>query len=158
MTHSLLIKKFWPSVILATGVMLCHGPAFAQTVSLDSALTAATQWAMLADANQAERMWTASGAVMQKSITKEDWTKYLANLRNDLGSLNGREWAEIVRVGQPANLPKGEYVNVVFSSRFANSPTGEAVSLMLSGGHWVPVGYVVRKIQPAVPNAAVPAK
>ena len=158
MTQSLPIKKFWPSVVLAVGVMLCNGQAYAQTVSLDAAVSAATQWAMLADANQADRMWVASGAVMQKSITKEDWTKYLTNLRNDLGSLNGREWAEIVRVGQPANLPKGEYVNVVFSSRFANSPTGEAVSLMLSGGHWVPVGYVVRKIQPAVPSVVVPPK
>lgn len=157
MTQSLSFKQFGAASVFAISAMLGSGHAYAQTVSLDAAVTAAAQWATLADANQAERMWTASGAVMQKSISKEEWAKYVANLRNDLGSLDGREWAQVVRLGQPANLPKGEYVNVVFSSRFANAPTAEAVSLVQTGGRWVPVGYVVHKIQPASAAAPAPA-
>ncbi|MEB0013515.1 DUF4019 domain-containing protein [Glaciimonas sp. Gout2] len=154
MNQSLASKQYCAYVLLAVGVMVCNGNAYAQTLSLDGAVAAASQWATLADANQAERMWTASGPVMQKSINKEDWAKYLTNLRNDLGSLNGREWAEVVRVGQPTNLPKGDYVNVVFSSRFTKSPAGEAVSLMYAAGRWVPVGYVVHKVQPIAANGA----
>ena len=155
MTSSLSFKQFGPASVLAIAVMLCSGQAFAQTASLDAAVTAAAQWATLADANQSDRMWAASGAVMQKSISKEDWARYVANLRNDLGSLGGREWAQVVRLPQAANLPKAEYVNVVFSSRFDKAPTAEAVSLVQTGGRWVPVGYVVHKIQPA--SATAPA-
>ncbi|QRX81535.1 DUF4019 domain-containing protein [Glaciimonas sp. PAMC28666] len=150
-------KHYFASVLMAIGVMLCTGNVYAQTLSLDGAVAAASQWATLADANQAERMWAASGPIMQKSINKEDWAKYVSNLRSDLGALNGREWAEVVRVGQPANLPKGDYVNVVFSSRFSKSPAGEAVSMMYAGGHWIPVGYVVHKVQPAGANGSPPA-
>ncbi|KAF3996682.1 DUF4019 domain-containing protein [Glaciimonas immobilis] len=160
MNKSQTSKQFFKSVVLAAGVLFFVENANAQSTALDAAVAAASQWATLADANQSERMWAASGPVMQKSINKEDWAKYVTNLRNDLGTLNGREWAEVVRVGQPDKLPKGEYVNVVFSSRFSKTQAGEAVSLVLTSGRWVPVGYVVHKIPVGAANgiATAPVK
>ena len=156
MTRSPSFKQFGSAAVLTIGVMLCSAHAYAQTISIDAAVAAAAQWVALADENQAARMWGASGAVMQKSISKDEWAKYLTTLRNELGDLNGRTWVQVVRPGQPSNLPKGEYVNVVFSSRFDKAPTEEAVSLVQTDGHWVPVGYVVHKIQPAAPAPAAP--
>jgi len=157
MTSSLSFKQFRLAGAFAIVAMLSSNHASAQTASLDAAVSAASQWATLADLNQSDRMWATSGAVMQKSISKEDWAKYVANLRNELGALDGREWVQVVRLPQPTNLPKAEYVNVVFSSRFDKAPTAEAVSLVQNGGRWVPVGYVVHKIQPAAATVPAPA-
>nr|WP_194270676.1 DUF4019 domain-containing protein [Glaciimonas soli] len=51
---------------------------------------------------------------MQKNISKDDWAKYLNSLHAELGKLTSRGWVQIIRMGQPANLPQGEYLNVIF--------------------------------------------
>lgn len=122
---------------------------------LDGLIRSAAQWAALADANQTDRMWGESGAIMQKSINKAEWTQYLANLRNELGNMQGRDWSQVTRVVNPSGLPAGEYVNVMFTSRFAKATTVEKVSLLQANGKWIPVGYIVSKLPP--PAAAAPA-
>ena len=113
-------KKIGCASVLAMGMLLGSSSAFAQLASLDAAVKTASDWAVQADANQVERMWAGSNAIMQKNISKEDWGKYLSSLHSELGKLSTREWVQVIRMGQPANLPQGEYVNVIFSSRFAN--------------------------------------
>ncbi len=139
--------------VLAMSMSFCSASVFAQVASLDAAVKTATVWAVQADANQAGRMWGESNAIMQKSISKDDWAKYLNSLHTELGKLTSRDWVQIIRMGQPANLPQGEYINVIFSSRFANADTAEAVSLVQNGKGWMPVGYIIRKAQPATPAA-----
>ncbi|TQK03729.1 MULTISPECIES: DUF4019 domain-containing protein [unclassified Herbaspirillum] len=139
-------------------IMSAHQAAAQSTASIDTAVAAATRWAVLADANQADRMWSLSGPIMQKGVSKEDWVKYLAALHSELGSAGGREWVQIVRINNPANLPPGEYVNVVFASRFAKSPTVEKVSMVQTADRWTPVGYVVTRLESSpAPGAAAPA-
>ncbi|WP_050464908.1 DUF4019 domain-containing protein [Herbaspirillum autotrophicum] len=143
---------------LATGLAVSPvSPVAAQTpTSVDTALAVATQWALLADSSQGERMWNVSGPVMQKNVPKDEWNRYLAALHGELGRVAKREWVQIVRISNPANLPPGEYVNVVFSSRFSNAPTVEKVSLTQSGGRWIPVGYVVNRVESSPAPAAAP--
>ena len=124
----------------------------AQTAPLDSLLKSATQWASLADAGQAERMWDTSGPIMQTNMPKQDWGRYLSNLRTELGPLQSRQWAQVARVVNPTGLPPGEYINVIFTSNFSKLATVEKISLTQSGGRWIPVGYVVNRVDP--PQAA----
>lgn len=130
-----------------------------QLPSLDSAVAVATRWAGQADANQVDAMWQASSPIMQKSVSKADWGKYLDGVRKQLGTTQGRDWVQLGRVENPQGLPAGNYVNVVFVARHANAPAVETVSLAQSGNSWVPVGFVVRPAQqqPAAPAAAAPA-
>ncbi len=156
------------SALFATGVcavLFAAGMAHAQQLpSLDSAVAVATRWAGQADASQADAMWQASSPIMQKSVNKADWGKYLDGVKKQLGATQGRDWVQLGRVENPQGLPAGNYINVVFVARHANAPAVETVSLAQSGSSWVPVGYVVRPVQqqpqqpaPAAP-AAAPAK
>lgn len=132
----------------AFAALLAVGPAQAQQMpSLDSAISVATHWAAQADANQADAMWQASSPVMQKSVNKADWGKYLDNVKKQLGATQGRDWVQVGRVENPQGLPAGQYINVVFVVRHANAPAVETVSLTQAGSSWVPVGYIVRPVQ-----------
>lgn len=137
---------------------LAAGTVHAQQLpSLDSAVAVATRWATQADASQADAMWQASSPIMQKSVSKADWGKYLDNVKKQLGATQGRDWAQLGRVENPQGLPAGNYINVVFVARHANAQAVETVSLTQSGSSWVPVGYVVRPVQQQQPAAAAPA-
>ncbi|PFH08050.1 uncharacterized protein DUF4019 [Collimonas sp. PA-H2] len=124
--------------------------------SIDSAVVTATQWAAMADAGQADRMWEQSGQAMQKNIGKDGWLKYLGAVKKDLGAIGGRQWVQIVRITNPPSLPPGEYINIAFSSRFSKGMAVEKISMIQTTGQWIPVGYVITKIEAgaAAPNPA----
>jgi hypothetical protein len=132
----------------AFAALLAVAPAQAQQMpSLDSAISVATRWAAQADANQADAMWQASSPVMQKSVSKADWGKYLDGVKKQLGAMQARDWVQVGRVENPQGLPAGQYINVVFVAKHANAPAVETVSLTQAGSSWVPVGYIVRPVQ-----------
>ena len=94
----------------AFAALLAVGPARAQQMpSLDSAISVATRWAAQADANQADAMWQASSPVMQKSVSKADWSKYLDGVKKQLGATQGRDWVQVGRVENPQGLPAGHF-------------------------------------------------
>lgn len=139
----------------AFAALLAVGQAHAQQQpSLDSAIATATRWAAQADAGQTDAMWQASSPVMQKSVNKADWGKYLDGVKKQLGATQGRDWVQVGRVENPQGLPAGEYINVVFVAKHANAPALETVSMTQSGSSWVPVGYIVRPVQQQQPAAA----
>lgn len=154
-THRLFALSTAVAALFAAGMVHAQ-----QLPSLDSAVAVATRWAGQADANQADAMWQASSPIMQKSVSKADWGKYLDGVKKQLGTTQSRDWVQLGRVENPQGLPAGNYVNVVFVARHANSPALETVSLAQSGNGWVPVGFVVRPAQqqqPAAPAPAAPA-
>jgi Protein of unknown function (DUF4019) len=157
---SITLRRFKHISVFVVGAMLSGGYALAQTsaISLDAAVRTATQWVTLADANQADRMWSSSDPVMKKNISKEDWTKYLGSVQKELGHINTREWVQIARMTNPTNFPSGEYVNIAFSSRFTNATAVEKISLVQTADGWTPVGYVVTKFEAPSAAAAVSGK
>lgn len=157
---SLSFRNFKYVGVFAIGLMLSSSYALAQTsaTSLDAAVRVATQWATLADPSQAVRMWTSSESVMKKSISKEDWAKYLNSVQSQIGSINTREWVQIARLTNPINFPPGEYVNIAFFSHFSKASAVEKISLVQTPAGWVPVGYVVTKVELPSTPAAVPGK
>lgn len=133
---------------LFSGALLLAAPALAADPSLDSAVTAAQQWASMSDSGATDKMWSASSDIMKKSVDKRGWSEYLSQLRNEVGRHTKREWLQVVRVSDPADLPQGQYVNVIFSTKFLNMPATETVSMVAGKNRWIPMGYVVRKIAP----------
>lgn len=133
---------------LLCGALMLATPALAADPTLDSAVSAARQWAALSDNGSTDKMWGASSDIMKQRIDKQGWSDYLGQLRNELGRYAGREWVQVVRVTNPVDLPQGEYVNVIFTTQFRNMPTTETISMVANKNRWVPMGYVVRKIAP----------
>jgi Protein of unknown function (DUF4019) len=136
-------------LMFTLGAVLSFAAAYSHaqdTQALDNALATANSWLAQADADQAELMWQNSDGVLQKSIGKNAWKKYLTGLHRQWGALKGREWLQVAHISDPSGLPPGEYLNVIYSATYANAPMLETVSLMRSGNNWTPVGYTVRPV------------
>jgi hypothetical protein len=144
-------------------VLLGAGSAFAQQApsGLEKAIVTAGKWVVQADANQADAMWKASAPAMQSSVSQANWAKYIGEVRKQAGAEQSRSWYAVTKVDNPQGMPAGEYLNVVYSTKFANAATVETVSMAKNGSNWQPIGYVVRPAQQpaeagqqAAPNAA----
>ena len=134
-------------VMVGAALLLAIAGAHAQdTQSLDNAMATASSWLAQGDADQADAMWQSSDGVLQKSVSKSAWKKYLTGLHRQWGTLKGREWLQVAHISDPSGLPPGEYLNVIYSATYANAPMLETVSLMRKGNNWMPVGYTVRPV------------
>jgi hypothetical protein len=125
------------------------GSAFAQQApaGLEKAIATAGKWAAQADANQADSMWKASNSAMQKNVTQANWSKYIGEIRQQAGAEQERVWIGVNKVENPTNLPAGDYLNVIYATKFAKVMTVETVSMGRNGSNWEPIGYVVRPAQ-----------
>ncbi|QAU24150.1 DUF4019 domain-containing protein [Dyella sp. M7H15-1] len=135
--------------------LLGAGSAFAQQApsGLEKAIATAGKWAAQADANQADAMWKASAPAMQSNVNQANWTKYIGEVRKQAGAQQSRSWYAVTKVDNPQGMPAGEYLNVVYATKFANAATVETVSMAKSGSNWQPIGYVVRPAEQTKPNA-----
>jgi hypothetical protein len=160
-SQSSFAKRARQAIVLSVA-LAGAGVATAQQApaGLDKAMTTAAKWVGQADTNQADAMWKASSQTMQKSVSQADWGKYITTLRSQLGANQGRSWVGVSKVDNPQGLPQGEYLNVIYATKYANGMTVETVSMAKASSNWQPVGYIVRKQQPqanAAPNNAAPA-
>lgn len=119
--------------------------------SLDKALAQAQRWVQLSDRHRPDAMWLEAGAMMQRSVARGEWVRYLRHIRLGRGALVGREWFEMARVRDPKGLPPGDYLNVIFLAHYAKAVQFETVSLAPSGTGWQPVGYIIRPVQREIP-------
>lgn len=131
--------------------LLGAGSAFAQQApaGLEKAVTTSGKWVVQADAGQADAMWKASSSLMQKNVTQANWGKYIESVRQQAGPEQQRAWVGVSKVDNPQGMPAGEYLNVVYATKFAKAMTVETVSMAKDGSSWQPVGYMVRAQQPA---------
>ncbi|GLQ91804.1 DUF4019 domain-containing protein [Dyella acidisoli] len=141
---------------LATLLLVAASAAMAQSMDLDKAVATAGKWIAQADANQPDAMWKASSFVLQKSVTQENWGKYISGLRDKAGNEQERSWVAVSKIDNPQGLPAGQYLNVMYATKFAKAMTLETVSMAKGSSGWEPIGYVVREANPggaAVNNA-----
>ncbi|MEX1829761.1 DUF4019 domain-containing protein [Luteibacter sp. CQ10] len=132
------------------GAMLtiAHTPKLGpQPNSLDNAVSSATHWVRLAELRRPDAMWLEAGAMMQKLVSREEWSRYIRRIRVDRGPLQAREWFEVTRVRDPVGLPAGDYLNVIFVAHYAKAMQFETISLAPGASGWLPVGYVIRPVQ-----------
>lgn len=154
MTRKSLLSQRLLRVGLVSAALLGSGAALAQSLDLDKAMATAGKWVAQADAGQADAMWKASNSAMQKGVTQQNWNTYIGNLRKTVGNEQQRNWVAVSKIDNPKDLPPGEYLNVVYATKFANAMTVETVSMAKGSSGWQPIGYIVREAKPAAPAAA----
>jgi hypothetical protein len=142
-------KRILHASILSVA-LLGAGSVFAQRApsGLEMAIYTASKWVAKADANQAADMWKASDVAMQKNVNQVNWAKYIGEIRKRAGAEQSRTWVAVTKMDNPKGMPPGEYLNVIYDTKFANAATVETVSMAKSGSYWKPIGYVVRPAQP----------
>jgi hypothetical protein len=110
-----------------------------------AAAQAAAAWLKLIDAGQYEKSWDESASIFRQKVPREQWVAGLPKNRAEYGKFNGRTFdAAQFRRSMPG-APDGEYVAVRFISDYEkNGAADEIVTMMLDGGAWRPIGYMLR--------------
>lgn len=110
---------------------------------------AAAQVIQLVDQGKAAEIWQGASPVAKAVVTQQDFVTQLSADRKQLGAPTERKQVAVTRAAYAAGgaVPAGNYINVVFATRFANvaEPVRELVSFHLDDDKtWRVSGYSVR--------------
>jgi hypothetical protein len=107
---------------------------------------AAHAWLLLLDRKDWGTAWDASSQMFRQSVPLPAWMDGVPKLREPLGAFVERQPVEAVYKTTLTGHPDGEYVTVLFASRFANKPeVQETVTAVREpDGRWRVTGYTAR--------------
>lgn len=110
---------------------------------------AAAQVIQLVDQGKVGEVWDGASAVAKAVVGKGDFVTQITADRQKLGAFVERKQVGVTRAAYAAGgqVPAGNYINVVFATRFANAPepVRELVSFHLDNDKtWRVSGYSLR--------------
>lgn len=116
------------------------------TLKENAGRLAALGWLMLLDRRDWGTAWENSSQVFRTQVPIAAWMDAIPKVREPLGPLASREPVETAYKTALPGRPAGDYVTVVFASRFANKPDlQEIVTTALDAdGRWRVLGYSTR--------------
>jgi len=104
--------------------------------------TAAQAWLILLDRKDWGTAWDASSAVFRQSVPLGMWMDNVPKVREPYGALVERQPGVALYKKTLPSRPDGDYVTVVFVSKFANKQVEETVTTVReSDGRWRVTGY-----------------
>jgi hypothetical protein len=108
--------------------------------------TAAHAWLLLLDRKDWGTAWDASSSVFRQSVPLPAWMDGIPKLRDPFGAFVERQPLEAIYKKTLAGRPDGDYVTVVFASKFANQErVQETVTTVRdTDGRWRVTGYTAR--------------
>ena len=110
-----------------------------------AATLAAQGWLTLLDRKNWGTAWDSSSALFHKAVPLSTWMDGIPKVRADLGALVERTPAETSYKTQLEGHPPGEYVSIIFLSRFEQREVQELVTTVRErDGHWRVTGYSTR--------------
>ena len=122
----------------------------AQVARQDAEMSgAAAQVIQLMDQGKSAEIWDGASPVAKAVVSRQDFVTQIAADRTRLGAPTERKQVAVTRAAYAAGgaVPAGNYINVVFATRFANAaePVRELVSFHLDEDKtWRVSGYSVR--------------
>jgi hypothetical protein len=107
---------------------------------------AANGWLVLLDRRDWGTAWDAASQVFRQNVPLGNWMDAIPKLREPFGALVERGVAEMAYKTTLAGRPDGEYVTVIFVSKFAKNENVEEVvtTVRESDGRWRVTGYSTR--------------
>ena len=104
--------------------------------------TAAQAWLMLLDRKDWGTAWDASSGVFRQNVPLGSWMDNVPRVREPYGALVERTPGIALYKKTLPGRPDGDYVTVVFVSKFANKQVEETVTTVReSDGRWRVTGY-----------------
>jgi hypothetical protein len=104
--------------------------------------SAAQAWLLLLDRKDWGTAWDASSGVFRQNVPLGTWMDNVPKVREPLGALVEREPGVPFYKKTLPGRPEGDYVTVVFVSKFANRQVEETVTTVReSDGRWRVTGY-----------------
>lgn len=116
-------------------------PAIAQKEA--DARLATQGWLVLLDRRDWGRSWETTSTVFRGMVPLGTWMDAIPKVREPFGAYAERKIVESAYKTTLAGQPPGEYVTIIFESKFANRPgVIEAVTTVLDrDGKWRVTGY-----------------
>ena len=106
---------------------------------------AAQGWLVLLDRKDWGRAWETSSSVFRQTVPLATWMDAIPKVRMELGAFSERTPAQSAYKTTLANRPEGEYVTVIFLSKFEKRELQEWVTTVRdTDGKWRVTGYEVR--------------
>lgn len=106
---------------------------------------AAAGWLVLLDRRDWGRAWETASAVFRTSVPLSTWMEGIPKVREPMGALALREPGESVYKTTLEGRPDGEYVTVIFLSKFDKRELQEVVTTVREAdGKWRATGYSTR--------------
>lgn len=106
---------------------------------------AAAGWLVLLDRRDWGRAWETSSNVFRSTVPLATWMDGIPKVREPFGAFVERTPAESVYKTQLAGRPDGEYVTVIFLSKFDKRELQEVVTTVRDpDGKWRVTGYSTR--------------
>jgi len=106
---------------------------------------AAQGWLVLLDRRDWGRAWETSSAVFRTTVPLGTWMDGIPKLRDAFGALRERTPADSVYKTTLEGRPDGEYVTVIFLSKFEKRELQEVVTVVREAdGKWRATGYSTR--------------
>jgi hypothetical protein len=105
--------------------------------------TAAHAWLLLLDRRDWGSAWDASSTVFRQTVPLPSWMDNIPKVRTPFGNLVEREPAEAVYKTTLAGRPDGDYVSVMFVSKFDKKPNilETVTTVREPDGRWRVTGY-----------------
>lgn len=106
---------------------------------------AAAGWLVLLDRRDWGRAWETASAVFRNSVPLPTWMDGIPKVREAMGTFVERTPAESVYKTKLEGRPEGEYVTVIFLSKFDKKELQEVVTTVREAdGKWRVTGYSTR--------------
>lgn len=106
---------------------------------------AAAGWLVLLDRRDWGRAWETSSAVFRASVPLSTWMDGIPKVREPLGAFVERSPVESVYKNTLEGRPPGDYVSVIFQTKFADREVQEIVTTVREpDGKWRVTGYSTR--------------
>jgi hypothetical protein len=103
---------------------------------------AASGWLVLLDRRDWGRAWETASTTFRTTVPLATWMDNVPKVRDGLGALVDRAPAEMTYKTSLPGRPPGEYVTVLFLSKFENKQEQEVVTTVREAdGHWRVTGY-----------------
>jgi hypothetical protein len=104
---------------------------------------AAHAWLLLLDRKDWGTAWDSSAAMFRQSVPLPSWMDAIPKVREPFGALVTREPAEAVYKTTMPGKPAGDYVSVLFVSKFGKKPQVQEVvtTVREPDGRWRVAGY-----------------
>ena len=107
---------------------------------------AAAGWLTLLDRRDWGTAWETSAATFRKAVPLASWLEGAPKARADFGALQERSPAAVAYKDRLDRMPPGDYVTVVFASKFAQRGDVEetVTTVREPDGRWRVMGYSTR--------------
>ena len=118
-------------------------PAAGANLELENAGTvAAHAWLTLLDRRDWGTAWDSAGGVFRQNVPLGSWMDAVPKVRQPFGNLVEREAVEAQYKTTLPGRPEGQYVSVMFASKFDKQMVQEVVTTVREpDGRWRVIGY-----------------